>query len=387
MFTVTPVLLALALFDELASGVSTVAAPDIEHAFATSHAMLAALLFVGPGIVALCIEPIIFLLADRYPRAWFVRGGLTALAIATVLAGLAPGPIALSCAISVCWIATGSASSLAQATLIDRAPDQRAKTMARWTLLALIGDILAPALLAGLSALGFGWRAGYVIVGILLGGWAVVTWLVPLPHTAGGDEEDESDEPKLGLFAALREALRDRVLMLWLFGLALCDLLDEILVVFATLHVKGVLGGDTFAQSAVVATSMGAGAIGLVMLEKLLAKHGERTLLIWFGSACACAFAAWICAPNVWSSVVLMIPVGATATPLYPLVAAQAFARRPESSGAVLAASHLFTPLGLALPFAIGAIADHAGTYVALAVLIVQPIGLVVLAIAMKPKA
>jgi MFS family permease len=366
--------------------VSTVSAPDIEHAFATSHAMLAALLFVGPGIVALCIEPLIFLLADRYPRAWFVRGGLTALAIATVLAGLAPGPFALSCAISVCWIATGSAASLAQATLIDRAPDQRAKTMARWTLLALIGDILAPALLAGLGAIGLGWRAGYVIVGCLLGGWAVVTWLVPIPHTTDADDEDDSGEPKLGLFAALREALRDRVLMLWLFGLALCDLLDEILVVFATLHVKGALGGDTFAQSAVVATSRGSGAIGLVLLEKLLAKHGERTLLIGFGSACACAFAAWICAPNVWSSVVLMIPVGATSTPLYPLVAAQAFARRPDSSGAVLAASHLFTPLGLALPFAVGAIADHAGTYVALAVLIVQPIGLVVLALAMKPK-
>ncbi len=365
---------------------STVAAPDIEQAFATSHAMLAVLLFVGPGIVALCIEPIIFLLADRYPRAWFIRGGLTALAIATVLAGLAPGPVALMGAISVCWIATGSAASLAQATLIDRAAERRAKTMARWTLLALIGDIIAPALLAGLGALGLGWRAAYVIVGILLGGWAVVTWLVPIPD-ATGDDGVESDEPQLGLFAALRDALRDRVLMLWLFGLALCDLLDEILVVFATLHVKGALGGSTFAQSAVVATSMGAGAIGLVLLEKLLAKHGERRLLIWFGSACACAFAAWICAPNVWSSVLLMIPVGATATPLYPLVAAQAFARRPESSGAVLAASHLFTPLGLALPFAIGAIADHAGTYVALAVLIVQPIGLVVLAIAMKPPA
>lgn len=373
------------MFDELASGVSSVAAPDIEHAFATTHATLAALLFVGPGIVALVIEPMIFLLADRYPRAWFIRGGITVFAIGTVIAGLAPGPIALSCAISVCWIANGTASSLAEATLVDRAPDQRAKTMARWTLLALIGDICTPLLLAGLGAIGLSWRAGFVIVGVAMGGWAVVTWLVPIPSTTS-EEEAESDEPKLGLFAALREALADRVLMLWLFGLALCDLLDEILVVFATLHVKGALGGDAFAQSAVVATSMGAGAIGLVLLEKLLGKHGERTLLVVFGSACACAFAAWIFAPTVWASVLLMIPVGATATPLYPLVAAQAFARRPESSGAVLAASHLFTPLGLALPFAIGAIADHAGTYVALAVLILQPIGLVILALANAPK-
>lgn len=363
---------------------STVAAPEIEHAFATTHAMLAALLFVGPGIVALCIEPLIFLLADRYPRAWFIRGGLAALALATLAAGLAPNAIALSCAISICWIATGAAAALAQATLVDLDPANRAKTMARWTLLGLVGDLCAPALLAGLGAIGLSWRAGYVVVGVLLGAWAVVTWLVPIPSTVHTDDDDEAPRP--GLLAGLREALADRVLMLWLLGLALCDLLDEILVVFATLHVKGALGGDGTAQSAVVATSMAAGAIGLVLLEKLLAKHGERTLLVWFGSACACSFAAWICAPTVWSSVLLMIPVGASSTPLYPLVAAQAFARRPESSGAVLAASHLFTPLGLALPFLVGAIADHAGTYVALAVLVVQPVALVVLALVLVPK-
>ncbi len=346
--------------------------------------MRAALLFVGPGIVALCIEPIVFLLADRHPRAWFVRGGLTVLAVATIAAGLAPGPLTLSCAISVMWVAIGSASSLAQATLVDRAPDQHAKTMARWTLLALIGDLCAPALLAGLGMLGLGWRQAFFAVGGLLGGWAVVTWIVPIPQVASAD--DGPDEPKLGLFAALGEALRDRTLMMWLFGLALCDLLDEILVVFATIHVRDALGGGTLAQSAVVGVCVGSGAIGLIVLEKLLANHDETTLLVGFGAGCAIAFAAWVCAPNVRTSIALVIPVGATATPLYPLVAAQAFAQRPEQSGAVLAASHLFTPLALALPFAIGVIADHAGTYVALGVLIVQPLGLMALAVRARAR-
>ena len=340
---------------------------------------------MGPGIVSLCIEPIIFLLADRYPRAWFIRGGLSALALASVLAGLAPGPIALSCALALAWIATGAASSLAQATLIDREPDRRARTMARWTLLALVGDLCAPALLAGLSLVGLTWRAGYLIVGGLLGAWAVVAWLVPIPHARG--EPDEPDpEPPVRLVTALREALRDRVLIAWLFGLALCDLLDEILVVFATLHVRDALGGGHLAQSAVVAVCLGSGAIGLVLLDRLLAKHAETKLLVWSGSACALAFAAWVAAPTVWASVLLMIPVGATATVLYPLVAAQAFARRPAHSGSVLAASHLFTPLALVLPFLIGLVADHAGTYVALSLLIVQPIGLVVLARVLRPR-
>ena len=45
----------------------------------------------------------------------------------------------------------------------------------------------------------------------------------------------------------------------------------------------------------------------------------------------------------------------------------------------VLAASHLFTPLGLALPWLVGALADAAGTTAALAVLAIQPLGLLLL--------
>ena len=357
---------------------SSVAAPEIERAFVSSHAAFALLSFVGPGIVALVLEPLIFLAADRYPRAYFVRGGLTVLAAGTIACGLAPGAWSLGLATSVCWIAIGTASSLSQATLVDRAPDQRARTMARWTLLALIGDLCAPALLAVLSISGLGWRAAYVIVGGLVAVWAAIAWLTPIEGTSSAVDEGV---PK-SLVASLKEALTDRTLIRWLFGLALCDLLDEILVVFATIHVKTQLHGGTLAQSALVATCMGSGALGLVILERLLARgYDERRALVAFCAACAVAFGAWVAAPTMWASLVLIVPVGACSTPLYPLVAARAYAQRPEESGAVLAASHLFTPLGLALPWIIGAIADHAGTYVALLVLIAQPLGLLALAV------
>lgn len=102
-------------------------------------------------------------------------------------------------------------------------------------------------------------------------------------------------------------------------------------------------------------------------------------MLLACASACAIAFVAWILAPALWLSVALMGLVGMFAAPLYPLAAAQAYARRPDASGSVLAAQSLFTPLGLALPFVVGFIADRAGTYVALLVLIAQPLGLVAL--------
>ena len=57
-----------------------------------------------------------------------------------------------------------------------------------------------------------------------------------------------------------------------------------------------------------------------------------------------------------------------------------------QPTGAVLAAGHLFTPLALALPFLVGTVADHAGTLAALALLVAQPAGLVVLVAATRVR-
>ncbi|HEX8108333.1 MAG TPA: hypothetical protein VF516_11430, partial [Kofleriaceae bacterium] len=113
---------------------------------------------------------------------------------------------------------------------------------------------------------------------------------------------------------------------------------------------------------------------------RLLARHGEHRLMIAAGVACAVLFAGWLAAPSAWLAVVLMVPVGATAAPLYPLASALAYARCPERSSIVLVGSHLFAPLTLALPWGLGWIADHAGVLAALALLAAQPVGLVALA-------
>ena len=348
------------MIDELSSGIPYGSAAQIERAFGLSYTAVAIVMFVVPGAIAMVVEPFVFLLADRYPRAVFLRAGVTLMAISLGAVALAPNAIVLAISISVFWIAIGSSVSLAQATLVDRNPDARGRTMARWTLLSTAGDFLVPLVIGGVSFAGHGWRIAHVVVGCAIALFAVMLWRLEIPTNLGGNA-DEGESP--GLLATLREALRDRVLMAWLFGVALCDLLDEILVVFATIHIRDQLGGG----------------IGLVVLERLLAKRSERAMLLACASACAIAFVAWILAPALWLSVALMGLVGMFAAPLYPLAAAQAYARRPDASGSVLAAQSLFTPLGLALPFVVGFIADRAGTYVALLVLIAQPLGLVAL--------
>ena len=381
--SITVLLFGVALLEELSSGVPSAGAPDIEHVLRLSHTATAAVLFVVPGLVQLVVDPIVFVLADRFGRPWLVRGGLAAMALTSFAAALAPGPVTLAVALSIWGVATGAAVSLTEATLIDAWPDRQARTMARWTLLSLVGDFAAPMLIGALAVVrgsATGWRTAFAIVGGALAVWAVAVSLRRFPAPPSGPEDDEPS-----LWEAVRDALRDRVLVGWLFGLALCNLLDEILIVFASLHVRDALGGSPAWQSATIGAFVAGGAIGLVGLEWLLPRHAERRLIIAFGIASAAAFVAWLAAPVAWLSALLMLFVGATSTPLYPLASAQAYARRPGRAGVIVVAGHLFAPFALALPWLLGAVADRAGTGVALSLLVAQPIGLVVLAVATAP--
>jgi MFS family permease len=377
------VLYGLAVFDELVSGLASVAEPDIERAFGASHAAATAMLFLVPGIVAFVVEPWLFLLADRYPRRWFIRGGLVAMALAALAAACSHDPYLLAGAQAVKWCAIGAASGLAQATLVDQtAGDGRARTIARWTLLSVAGDLGAPLLLAAVAVAGYGWRTGYAIAAALLGVWSIATWLVPIAGTGEADDDDDGTSP--GVIAAFKIALRDRRLLAWLFATALCDLLDEIFIVLASIHVRDDFGASARWQTATIAAFVAGSALGLAVLDRVLKRTAELRVLVAAAAGCAVAYTLWMLAPTPLWGVIAMAPVGVCAAPLYPLASAQAYAARPESSGLVLAASHLFTPLGLAIPFGLGAIADVAGTRVALAVLLVQPIALCILAIRIR---
>lgn len=359
-------------------------APDIERALGLSHTATAVVLFLVPGVVQLVLDPVWMVLSERLGRPWLIRGGLAVMAAMSLVAAAAPGPVTLAGALSIWGVATGAATSCCELTLIDRWPDRRARTMARWTLLAMVGDFAAPMLLGALAVIApgpEGWRIAFAIVGALLAVWAAVAMVSPLPVVATAADEDRPP-----LWQAAREALRDRVLIAWLFGTALCHLLDEILIVFASIYVRDSLGASAAAQSAMVGAFIAGGALGLVGLDRLLARHGEHRLMIAAGVACAALFAGWLAAPSAWLAVVLMVPVGATAAPLYPLASALAYARCPERSSVVMVASHLFAPLTLALPWGLGWVADHAGVLAALALLAAQPVGLVALAAMTAPR-
>jgi MFS transporter, FSR family, fosmidomycin resistance protein len=151
------VLLGSELLDELVSAVPSAGSPAIQETFSTSYATTAGMLLLVPALVALLLEPIIFLAADRWPRRHFVRGGLAVMALSALASALAPDPITLSVAVSVVAVSSGTAVALSQATLMDLYPEARERMMTRWALMGLLGDLAGPLLLAGLAAVGLGW--------------------------------------------------------------------------------------------------------------------------------------------------------------------------------------------------------------------------------------
>ncbi len=362
--------------DELYSGVPSVGAPDIQASFGSSYEATAGWLLVIPALVALAVEPVLFLLADRHPRRWFVVGGLAAMAASALVAAAAPGPTWLTVAVSVAAVASGCGVGLAQSTLCDANPQAREQVMTRWALLGELGDLAAPALFALLAAASLGWRTGYLIVGLLAGLLACLIARRRFPaHLRDPDEEE------VGLLAALGVALRTRSLMFWLAGTTLCDLLDEILVVFAAIRLRDDFAAGAVARSIAIAVLVAAGALGLLIAERLLRRVAPVRLLGLCAAACAICYALWLAAPDLITATAALALVGLTATPLYPIAAAQAYAALPGRSGAVQAAGHIFTPLSLALPWLLGWIADQAGATAALAMLIAQPVGLAILAL------
>jgi MFS family permease len=73
--------------------------------------------------------------------------------------------------------------------------------------------------------------------------------------------------------------------------------------------------------------------------------------------------------------------VGLTGAPLYPISGAQAYRMLPDRPGVVRAVDQIYAPLPIVAPLLVGWIADEAGLRSALAVLLVQPIVLGLLAL------
>lgn len=364
--------MAVDFLDEFA-GVPFVGAPDVRTAFGLRYETAALVLFALPRLAGLLLEAPLYVLADRFPRKPFVVGGLGALGLFLAVAGASPNSLTFGLALALAGATSGIGVNLAQATLVDVHPEDGERLMARWAFMGALGDLATPVLFASLAAFALGWREAFLTTGLLFVIYAAA--LLPFRFPAARVGADGLPPVR----AAVRSALASRGLLLWLFGVWLCGMMDEILVAFAALRLDA-LGASVGERSLILAGFVGGSLTGLLATDRLLRRVDAMRLLRAAGTCCALAYGAWILAEDSRVSGVLLAIVGFCASPLYPIAQAQAYRALPGQSGLVNAVGTLFAPLDVALPFVLGLVADRAGLGPALTVLALQPLGLLIIA-------
>lgn len=362
---------------ELASGLLPASTPELAAGLGTSGATAAAIALAAPLVLATLVEPWLCVIADRAPdrRTW-IRAGLLALAAACLAAAFAPG-WGLAFALAAAAPLWGVGEGVSQVALLQVGRASASRLLTRWTLACAVGDVAAPAVLVVVAGVGLDWRAGFVLVGLLA---VVDAALVPsLPRGGGGGADD--DEPVASARAAIAVVVRSPRLVAWIAGTFLCTLLDEIVIAFGALALAAQFGASPWPRAVVLGALLVGGLVGLVIQERALVRVDERRWLIALGATCTIAYLGWLAAPSVAASAVLAGVVGATTAGQYPLAKAFAYRAAGDRPGVVNAALSLLSPLEVAIPVALAVLAEAAGVHAALAVLAVQPAGLLVLAV------
>jgi Na+/melibiose symporter-like transporter len=256
---------------------------------------------------------------------------------------------------------------------MDAHPERREQLMTRWVLFGSLGDLATPALFALLALWSFGWRAAFLVAGAL---FAVAAIALPSRFPRVRRSGAEGARP---IRRALVEALRNRTLLLWLTGAALCALLDEILVAFGSLYLRDVLGAGVAERSLVFACFVAGGVPGLLVVDRLLVRFDPVRVLFVSAALCAAAYLAWLFAGSVAASAGLAAGVGCTSATLYPLTQAQAYRALPEWSGTVAAMGSLFGWAQLLILPALALVADLWGLLPAMLLLAAQPVGILLI--------
>lgn len=365
-------LLATALTEELSSGVVPAGAPELAQALSLSPAKAAGWTLFAMLALGAVIEPPLLALARGARARPMIALGFAGVAAACFTAAAAPSYPVLIGALLLYGPAAGVAVRLSEAALMAAHAGAREAVLARWTLLGLVGDLLAPLGVAVSASLGVGLRGALMATGLWVAAQGLLVALVPTPPV--DDAADEEDVPVAGAFAA---ALRSAPLLGWSLAAVSCNLLDEVLVSFGALHLQADLGASPTSRAVAFAAWIAGGLLGAATLERLAAVASVRTLLIGSGAGAAVAYAGWLVAPTwPWAAAALGV-TGFFAAAHHPLLTARAYATLPHRPHTVAAVTSLVAVLDLAVPAGVSLAADGFGLMAALAVLMLQPIAVI----------
>lgn len=366
-----PILLSMGLVDEVVSGIPVAALPLLREQFGLNYAQVG-LLFTVAAFSGMLFEPFINLFSDRGSKKPWVLGGLLVLAAAFALMGNAANYALLLLAFMVYFPAGGAATDLSQAAVMDAAPDEGVRTMTRWTLLSSIGDFLAPLLVAAFVAAHMGWTALCWLASALwlASGLLLAPLRFPPRHATATPGEETS------VWANLRAALRDPLLLRWAALALVSTMIDEVFLGFVALYLRDVWHLSEALIALIQTSQMLASLLGLFLLERLQKRRrlASTLLLTWLALAVLLGVFGLLFARTLWLVIASLLVIDLCGAGWYPLAAAEAYATRPAQSGMVRAVISLGLPFDMLLPGAVGLIATRFGVLAGLGMLGLAPV-------------
>lgn len=365
-------LINMGLLDELITGFAFVGLPLLRDQLGLTYQQIG-LIFSAGAFSSILFEPPLYLLSDRRSKRWWILGGLLGLTFAFVLAGSTRSFIILLAAFALMYPANGMAVGLAQAALIDDAPGDSARLMTRWTLLSSIGDFLSPLAVTAIVAFGLGWTG---LCWIAAACWLAAALLLlpqrfPRPLSFHSHNDDEAP---MGIWAGLRLALRDTVLLRWAVLSVLTTMLDEIFLTFMVLYLRDILHASQVVSGLTIGAGMVAGFLGLVLLERLLGRVAPLHLLRSASLVALLGILGLLLVRTLWFAPLALFIMSMGSACLYPIVESAAYARLPGRSGLVRSIIGIGQPFEIVLPAVVGLIAGRFGLLAALVFLGSAPI-------------
>jgi FSR family fosmidomycin resistance protein-like MFS transporter len=328
------------------------------------------LLITVPNVVGSLVQPILGLLGDTGRRRVVVLVGGAVFAISLVLLAAANGFVPVLVAFAILSPASGAFVSLAQATMMDGAPEDRDRAMAQWVLAGSVGVVAGPLLLAGALHAGLGWRT--VMAGLAVLTVPVWVFALRIPFAAGDGHR---------LRHVAREALRSLrrgAVWRWLILLELTDLLGDVFLGFVALYFVDVAGATPVTAAVAVTVLAISGLVGDAVLVPLLRRVDGLRVLRWSAAVMLVAYPAFLLASGVGAKLAVLSTLGALRAGWYAIPQARLFDEFHGSSGTAIAISDLGGLATRVVPIGIGVLAQRAGLDAAMWVLLVAPVAMLV---------
>jgi len=375
------VMLVVEFLDEFAYSALEAARPLIRDAFKLTYVEVS-LITVVPVLVAILVEPVAGLFADTGKRRLLMVSGAILFGLGLILQGFAPIFSVFLVGATLQAPASGIFVNLAQASLMDDAPQRRENRMALWTFSGSLAVVTGPLLLAAMTALGSNWRLAFIGIGVLSLVVALSIALLPknpaLRSETADDVVNESNQSLRDRLKNVAALLRNRNVWRWLILLESSNLMLDVLFGLLALYMVDVVGVTPAEASLAIVVWTGVGLLGDFLLIPLLERVRGLIYLRFSASLTLILFPTFLLVDQWVGKLVLLALMGLFNAGWYAILQSKLYDTLDGQSGAVLIVGNAAGLFGALLPLLLGMVAQRQGLEVAMWCLLAGPIALLI---------